>query len=674
MPTSAGIIMPHTLLLNLDFLHKTFAQRQLMMRFFVLLIYFIFCFSFLSKGQFCSGNLGDPVINQTFGAGRSFVMPPHATTYDVAGSCPGKGQYLISSFIFGCGADRTWLQMTGDHTRDLNGNYMLVNAESTAGTVYTDTAKNLCPNTSYVFSAWISNAMQIITCGGQSVLANLTLTVTTLDGTVLGSASTGDIPTAFDRIWKQYGVAITTPPNTEQVIVSITTNPKPGCGSGFVLDDITFRSCGPAVNITLDGSTEPGNVCADYPNPFILEGAYSTGFADPAVQWQSSSDSGKTWVDIPGETTTTYAIPRRLTGSVDYRMVMAERGSINSLNCRIASNGIHTDIHPLPPHNPPQDLIGCLDKNLALPVADPSALQVLWTGVGGYSSNLAASVVPKLQYADTGLYTLKETFYFGCVSLDSFYLKIFPGTTIYTQPTYPICEGLSEQLSATATDGDSFKWFPSTGLSNDAIANPIARPTDSTEYKVVVTNSFGCKDSAFLKIDVYRNPVANAGIDKVILAGDTAVLSATVKGTAVSYGWTPSLFLSDAHAVQPMAFPTENQLYTLSVFSNVGCGAATDDVLVKVYSDIFIPTAFTPNGDGKNDRFQVLPLDNYAIVQMIVYNRWGQLMYTSKDKYSSWDGTYKGMVQPTGSYVYRVELLSPQGRRIIKQGSIMLLH
>ena len=95
--------------------------------------------------------------------------------------------------------------MIGDHTGDHDGNYMLVNAESTPGTVYKDTARNLCENTSYVFSAWIANAMQDFTCGGNPVLANVTLTVTSLSGTVLGSANTGDIPVGFDKIWKQYG-------------------------------------------------------------------------------------------------------------------------------------------------------------------------------------------------------------------------------------------------------------------------------------------------------------------------------------------------------------------------------------------------------------------------------------------------------------------------------------
>lgn len=631
-----------------------------------------------ADAQLCSGSLGDPILNQTYGSGSSFKMPRYMTTFEQTGGCPDKGQYVISSFLFGCGSnnDHSWIQMIGDHTRDLNGNYMLVNAESTAGTVYTDTARNLCDNTNYVFSAWISNAMQDFTCGGNPVLANLTFIVTTLDGTVLATSNTGDIPVANDRIWQQYGLAFTTPANTPEVIVSITTNPKFGCGSGFVIDDITFRSCGPLVNVLLDGSTADGNVCADYTNPFVLTGTYTNYYTVPAVQWQSSLDTGKTWSDIPGATTATYAIPRRLTGAVSYRMVVAEKANINSINCRTASNSIYTEIHPVPPHNAPQNILGCLDKDLKLPATDPTALSVIWKGPNNYSYNLAdpPAVVPAVQYKDTGLYTLKQNFYFGCTTFDSFYLKIYPSTTISAMPVHGMCEGQSQQLSVSASGGGTYQWYPSTGLSNDKIGNPIASPKDSTQYKVVVTNKYGCKDSAFLNIDVYRNLELSAGIDKVILAGDTATLDATIKGTALDYTWSPPVAISDVHAARPKVFPTEGTEYTITANSTVGCGSGIDKVLVTVYKEVKVPNAFTPNGDGNNDKFRVLPLDNYQLAQFIIYDRWGKLLFKTTDKYNGWDGTFNGSPQPAGIYVYHLELVSGQGKHLVKQGTVLLLR
>ena len=644
--------------------------------------YFLFCcfviIAPLVKAQLCSGTLGDPIINMNFGAGGNFSMPGKTTTFERTGGCPGKGQYVISSFLFGCGSndDKSWIKMIGDHTGDLNGNYMLINAESTPGTVFTDTANDLCDNTNYVFSGWISNAMQHFTCGGNPVLANVTFTIKTLDGTILASASTGNIPVADDRLWVQYGVAFNTPANTPSVIASITTNPSPGCGSGFVIDDITLQSCGPLAAITLDGSTEPGYVCADYSNPFILQGNISAGFANPAVQWQASTDSGKTWQDIAGAQSALYAIPRRTSGHIEYRMVAAENANIGSINCRIASNVIPTEIYPVPPHDPPQNIIGCLQKDLLLPATDPSALEVLWRGPNSYVYSVAdpRATIPSVGYKDTGLYTLKQTFYYGCTKFDSFYLKIYPGTTISAQPAKAVCEGQSQQLLVSASGGGSFKWYPPAGLSDDAVPNPVASPRDTTEYKIVVTNSYGCKDSTYLTINVYRNLELSAGIDKVILEGDTAVLDAGVKGTLVNFSWAPNTFIDNINTVKPKVNPVKSTEYTITASSAVGCGSGTDKVMVTVYKDIRVPNAFTPNGDGKNDKFRIIPLDNYRVQQFLIFNRWGKLLFRTNDKYKGWDGTYNGMLQPSGVYVYRLELVNVQEKSLVKQGTLTLLR
>jgi len=121
--------------------------------------------SISSYAQLCNNNLGDPIANIDFGTDQNPVMPP-GTTYDFIGGCPSKGQYTISGFLFGCGG--YWVQMTGDHTPppDLNGNYMLVDAESTPGTILETTATGLCENMTYQFSAYITNVLKDnLSCG-----------------------------------------------------------------------------------------------------------------------------------------------------------------------------------------------------------------------------------------------------------------------------------------------------------------------------------------------------------------------------------------------------------------------------------------------------------------------------------------------------------------------------
>ena len=201
------------------------------MKFFGLLSYFFLCLISLSQAQLCNGNLGDPIVNITFGTAHS-RLPQNVTSYEFTNGCPAKEKYTISNFLILCG-NRTWFSLIGDHTRNVDGAYMVVNAESTPGTIHIDTANGLCGNTTYQFSAWITNVMQKFTCGGNAVLPNLTFTVRTLSGLVLATYSTGDIPIEEDKVWKQFGLSFKTPADISSLILSITTNPAFGCGSSF---------------------------------------------------------------------------------------------------------------------------------------------------------------------------------------------------------------------------------------------------------------------------------------------------------------------------------------------------------------------------------------------------------------------------------------------------------
>ena len=637
------------------------------------------CCSEPSFAQLWTGSLGPPIINITFGSADSgnYQLPGHFTTYQPGDMCPVIGDYGIGSKSFGCNTQGKWLQLVGDHyfPGDIGGNYMIVNAEGTPGTVFSDTAKALCGNTTYQFAAWITNAMQPTDCNGSPELADLSFNVQTLAGTPIASYQTGGIPTSFSKQWIQYGFSFKTPPNSDGVILTITTNPHNRCGSVFGIDDITLNECGPKVTATIDGSTAAADVCADYTNPFLMQVNIGPGYTDPVQQWQESLDSGKTWQNIPGAVTSTYQVPHRLSGEILYRSVVAERANINSPNCQTASNIIHTDIHPLAAHTPPQNFLGCLSKDLFMPRTDPAALKILWTGPNAYQSDKAAAVLPDVQYKDTGLYTLKETFYFGCVTLDTFFLKVFPGTTLSLQPPTALCEGGHETLMATGTGGGTFQWVPATGLSSDKIGNPVAKPSISTEYEVYYTNTYGCKDSAYAYIKVYKNPIAYAGTGKVILLGDTLTLNGIVQGTSINYYWTPPQYMDDPQSLSPKVSPVHDMQYTLHTISNVGCGEVASSVLVKVYDDIFIPNAFTPNGDGKNDVFHILALDSYRIVSFLIYDREGKAVYRGTNTSAGWDGTYRGMPQPVGTYIYYLELQNQQsGKKVMKKGTILLLR
>ena len=635
------------------------------------------CLGFLpsSFAQTCSGGLGDPVLNQTFGT-RGYQLPPGKTSYPVTGGCPNSsGTYTIASFLFGCGPN-SWVQMVGDHTPgDNEGNYMLVNTASTPGTVYTDTVRNLCTNTFYQAGFWYTAVLTKYACAGTPVLPDIQFEVKTLSGTILAQSSTGDLPLVTEKEWKFLGVSVQTSATVTDLVIRIYVNSPWGCGSAFAIDDVTLRPCSPSV-VTADVNGGPGpvNVCSDYTGTWSATAGYTPGFMNPVFQWQTSADSGKTWKDIPGETALTYTIPMHGLGKVLYRLCIAENGNINSVSCRITSNVLETGVYPVPPKSPPLDLVGCLGNDFTFPDPDQGVANVLWSGPNGFSSTSIRGVLPSVQYADAGLYTILKTYPYGCSIRDTFNLQVFPSTAVSTPLNYNLCEGQPQQLQASASGNVSYQWSPPDDLSATNIPNPVASPKRNAGYKVIVTNEYGCRDSAYVSLWVYKKPVADAGPDQSINLGDSVMLSGQVSGDSVSYSWSPTVYMSNPGRVNPVVYPPLTQTYTLTVQSGKGCGTAVASAKVIVYTDVFIPSAFTPDDNGLNDRFKIFTAGNNKMFHLLIYNRWGQPVFESRDPATGWDGKWKGALQPPGVYVYLLQLKTARGKEITRQGSVVLVR
>ena len=660
--------------MNYNYLHILFLACH---KFILKNLFCGYCIIFLigipgmSKAQLWQGNLGLPIVNITFGSGASKPLLNNITKYPYTKGCPSAGQYSIEHFLFGC-ATGTWIMLTGDHTGDHDGNYMLVNGATAKGTVLIDTITGLCGNTTYQFSAFISNCLKDIACDGTPVLTNLTLSIETVSGKILTSYTTGDIATTDSKTWIEYGTYCTTPPAPIPLVVRITNNSGGACGSVFIMDDITFKAAGPAINVTINNSNNLVlDLCKGYTDVYNLHATYSSGYVDPVFQWQYSADTGKTWKYIPGAISLDYTIPHRNDSVFLFHLGISERSNAGNAKCSIFSDRIWTNVHSLPAVTPIQKVLGCLGKDLVLKTP-PEFSTYLWTKPNGVQSKEQWLKLPGIQYKDAGLYSVKLTADFGCFIQDSFQVNISPSTSISTQTIYNICNGINVPLLATG-DGN-FTWTPNIYLSDTAIGNPIANPKDSVQYKVVLTNSYGCKDSAWVNINVFKNPVVSAGNDKIILLGDSTVLDGTVQGTSVEFYWAPITPLSNSSLLSPYVAPIVDTKYTLYASSTVGCGTVSAAVTIKVFKDVFMPTAFTPNGDGKNDIYHPPNLAGFKLISFTIFNRYGSKVFFTTNASVGWDGTANGEPQETGEYAYYLEMKHPSGKIINKKGSILLLR
>jgi gliding motility-associated-like protein len=164
----------------------------------------------------------------------------------------------------------------------------------------------------------------------------------------------------------------------------------------------------------------------------------------------------------------------------------------------------------------------------------------------------------------------------------------------------------------------------------------------------------GCRTgSNVLIIQVHPKPGINAGPDRIVITGGHITMAATITAGNHVFSWSPPDFLSSSSILNPVASPDKEMMYSITAVSEFGC-INDDQVLVKVVAGIFVPTAFTPNNDGKNDSWNIPYLDPLLDARINVYNRYGQLVYQADALHTNWNGTLNGVPQPSGIYVYLI--------------------
>lgn len=286
----------------------------------------------------------------------------------------------------------------------------------------------------------------------------------------------------------------------------------------------------------------------------------------------------------------------------------------------------------------------------------------------------------------TTIYYVQATDDLGCTEVGTVTILGYP-IDISVLPNYDLCLGENLQIQlVNNAEGDqdlvNIQWQPIEAIESGATTQtPTVNPTVSTSFYVTVENQYGCtgEDSTFVTvIDVITTLFATADPDTIVAgSGDFSQLL-TFQDPTYIYDWTPSISLDNSMVFNPVASPEETTIYTITVEGLAGCNSSAS-VTVTVLDlaceepNIFIPSGFSPNGDGFNDIFYVRGA-NIDEVHLMVYNRWGEKIFESFDLDFGWDGTYKGERLTPDSYAYYVEALCFGGETFVKKGSITLLR
>ncbi len=265
----------------------------------------------------------------------------------------------------------------------------------------------------------------------------------------------------------------------------------------------------------------------------------------------------------------------------------------------------------------------------------------------------------------------------GCLIKDTVQVRIELHDVMLTPSDTQICGGDKVQLIATGSGTGTvptYVWTPTTNLLQLKDTTVIVNPAATTLYSVIRTDEFGCKDTATSNVKVLSSPlvtILNTGDTLNVPYSNTVNL---VAGGADVYSWTPIWASSNSTTNNILLTPLEDGMYYVYGIDTNGC-KSYDSVWVRVITtnNLFVPTAFSPNGDDLNDVFKIRNYKFEKIQEFRVFNRFGEEVFNGRNN-EGWDGSYKGEKLNMDTYNYLIKVAYPDGSIKVLKGDVLLLR
>lgn len=386
-----------------------------------------------------------------------------------------------------------------------------------------------------------------------------------------------------------------------------------------------------------------------------------------AVQLQASGSGLFTWTpNIAIINTNTPAPTVSPVNTTTYYVNLDDNGCLNhdSVKVRVVD---HVSLQAM------SDTVICKGDTIRLRLAS-DGLQYSWTPAG----QVLAPAMPNPQVVTRATTSYEVTVRIGsCTARDQVVVTAVPYPVSDAGPDTTICFATMAQLQGN-TESDHFEWLPAVSLNNLKILDPIATPVATTPYVLSVYENNGCPKPGYDTVVVTVLPEihANAGRDTTVITGQRLQLQAT---GGVHYRWQPSTGLSDADIANPVAVynvPSTGIPYKVYVYNEAGC-VDSASIRVKIFQTlptVFVPNAFTPNNDHHNDVIRPIAVGMAKIETFQIFNRWGQLVFSTTLNEYGWDGNIAGKPQPSGTYVWMVKAIDYTGAPYVQRGIILLLR
>jgi gliding motility-associated-like protein len=319
----------------------------------------------------------------------------------------------------------------------------------------------------------------------------------------------------------------------------------------------------------------------------------------------------------------------------------------------------------------------CLTDSVQLGVAYTNALKFTWTPTTGIADPTVLNAMA-LPTAPSQSYHLVARIS-HCIAEDDLGVNTVPYPTSNAGPDTTICYNTSAFLHG-AVNATNFIWTPVNTLNNPSMLDPVARPLDTTAYILMAISPLsGCpkpvRDTVI--VNVLPRIIPFAGRDTAVIVNQPLQFNAT-GGT--SYIWSPSTGLSNPNIPNPIGIYNISDIdrvrYKVRVFNSSGCedSAFVNVRIFRLPAQVLVPTAFTPNFDGTNDLFRPIGVGITKILYFRVFNRWGQLVFSTTQNNHGWDGKINGKEQGTGVFVWVVKAVDYTGKDFFAKGTVTLIR
>lgn len=441
-----------------------------------------------------------------------------------------------------------------------------------------------------------------------------------------------------------------------EVMLIVTTNL--GCKDTAVQTVSGIIHTGPEISLSA-----PDSICLNLPVYFKAE--------------EENNQTGISWEWSFGDENTSTEQNPVYTYTASNRYTVWVKGT-NTNGCN-DSTGKQLEVLALPEVDAGENEIICRNESVVLQAS--GANTYVWSPPSGLNcvncQDPVAQPDSTIQYFVTGAST------FGCAKTDSVLVNVIQPVTISLAALNDtLCLGESTQLEVTGAA--FYNWTPVTGLNDPAIGNPVASPTQTTNYTIIgFSDTSGCfTDTAHLTVTVGPLPALDITDSLVTIAsGSSYPINLSVSPDVVAVTWNPPYGLSCANCFNPTASPSISTTYTASAYNSYGC-QVQDNIRIVIIcnnSNVYIPNTFSPNNDGHNDHFSARGSGLFTIKKMQVFNRWGLPVFAKNnvnpsDEKSGWDGTYNGELQPADVYVYVIEIQCENGTILSYKGNVTLLR